>query len=1002
MSLILLVEHDGPMAEQVRRALNAEGRRVEVVPEAAAGRRYAAQNAPQLVLVGQVEGASELVVELASASGGPGALALVAEGGEAPPRADGSLELPCSDEQLRVSVRSCLAKLNAQAARSAAAEAASAGAQLTSKELFGDVLEEVEREVAAGSASPSRPAMKAPTAPRDLDEVDRKLEQTLSGVLGSSLVGSSTVGAGATKAKPAGQDTGVDDLLNQTLSGLGMIPKRPGQIAKPASGGHEPASTERPAPPPHSAPEPAPAPEPPPPVAEEPPAGGRAESPEAAPAPAPKAKSAGAVEPQAGPAAESPPEAAASSQLQESYETQRMAAITGPIPAPPGKHRELGPYTLLERVAVGGMAEVWKARMQGVEGFQKTVAIKRILPQLTDSVEFVTMFIDEAKLAAQLNHPHIIHIYDLGKIDDDYYIAMEFVEGKDLRSILEASRKHERRLPRGLALLIAARLASALDHAHRKRGFDGRELGLVHRDVSPQNVLISYEGDIKLCDFGIVKAVVKASKTQMGALKGKLQYMSPEQASGRVVDSRSDIFSLGAVLFEMLTGERLFAGDSEITVLEAVREGRIRSPREIDASLPRGVEEIVVRALARDPEQRHQSAGALQQELDAVLYGLKPTPAQADLARYMSELFADQREASAAHGAVEEGAAASAAAQKAGRPTKARADEGKEVEAVAPAAGFEGVREERQGSWALWAGAAAGLALLLSGAFFAYRSLAERPRPEAAPVVAVVDPVETSAASSAIEGSLGEAEDSQGAVGGELDLESMVDSELQAREEVMRRQFEEERGRLERELEQVETPTSPPAAVTPPPESAPVVAEPTPEETTAAAVPEPAPVEAREPAPLGEVETTPDPAVEEVSPEAPPQVAPAAPPAAGPAMEEPPPAPVEPPPPPRPAVREGDLVDMNTPGLVPARRIDMRPPTYPPQARRLGREGTVTVRVLVSERGEVVEAQLEGEEAGFGMDQAALTAARTARYQPATVDGVPVRIWVTLTFPFRL
>ena len=224
------------------------------------------------------------------------------------------------------------------------------------------------------------------------------------------------------------------------------------------------------------------------------------------------------------------------------------------------------------------MAEVWKARMTGVEGFQKTVAIKKILPHLTDSSDFVEMFVDEAKLAAQLNHAHIIHIYDLGRIEGDYYIAMEYVEGENLRAILNAARERGRPLPVGLALHVAARLASALDYAHRKRDFEDQSLDLVHRDVSPQNVLIGYEGTIKLCDFGIVKAVSKTSHTRMGALKGKLQYMSPEQAWGRNVDGRSDIFSLGALLFEMLTGRRLFSGDSEMEVLEAVRECRIQAP----------------------------------------------------------------------------------------------------------------------------------------------------------------------------------------------------------------------------------------------------------------------------------------------------------------------------------------------------------------------------------------------------------------------------------------
>ncbi|HEY4592037.1 MAG TPA: serine/threonine-protein kinase, partial [Thermoanaerobaculia bacterium] len=294
-----------------------------------------------------------------------------------------------------------------------------------------------------------------------------------------------------------------------------------------------------------------------------------------------------------------------------------------------------GQYTLLERIAAGGMAEVWKARMRGVEGFQKTVAIKRILPHMTDNAEFVGMFIDEAKLAAQLTHPNIVHIYDLGKIGRDYYIAMEYVDGKDLRSLLNATRRKGMEMPLGLGLLIAARVASALDYAHRKRDFEDRELGLVHRDVSPQNVLLTAEGDVKLCDFGIAKAVSKVGQTQMGALKGKLQYMSPEQAWGRPVDARSDLFSLGAVLFEMITGERLFTGESEISVLEAVRQGRTRTPRQVDPALPREVDEIVARALAVDPKDRFQSAGEMKQRLEAALASLSPATGQTDLALFI-------------------------------------------------------------------------------------------------------------------------------------------------------------------------------------------------------------------------------------------------------------------------------------------------------------------------------------------------------------------------------
>jgi TonB family protein len=317
--------------------------------------------------------------------------------------------------------------------------------------------------------------------------------------------------------------------------------------------------------------------------------------------------------------------------------TQRIQMVPRERPEPAGE--KFGQYTLLERIAVGGMAEVWKARMRGVEGFQKTVAIKKILPYMTDNADFVGMFIDEAKLAAQLSHPNIIHIYDLGKIGADFYIAMEYVEGKDLRSLLNAARQRGKPLPLGLALLIAMRLASALDYAHRKRDFEGREMGLVHRDVSPQNVLISFDGDVKLCDFGIAKAVSKVGQTQMGALKGKLQYMSPEQARGTQVDARSDIFSLGAVLFEMLTGQRLFDGDSEMSVLEAVRQVKVRSPRQVDPNVPREVDDLVMHALAGRPEDRYQTAGELEQRLEALLYALKPSPSHGDLAAYVQRVL---------------------------------------------------------------------------------------------------------------------------------------------------------------------------------------------------------------------------------------------------------------------------------------------------------------------------------------------------------------------------
>ena len=193
-----------------------------------------------------------------------------------------------------------------------------------------------------------------------------------------------------------------------------------------------------------------------------------------------------------------------------------------------------GPYRLLDRIAVGGMAEVFKAKRSGVEGFEKIVAVKRILPHLSDNKEFVDMFVDEAKMVAGLTHPNIVQIFDLGQIDTSYYIAMEYVHGRDLRTILQAgARRRGSACPSTSALRIVSRVCSALEYAHRKKDDRGRAMKIVHRDVSPQNILISFEGEVKLTDFGIAKAATKASSTDRGALRGKLLYMSPEQAWGK-------------------------------------------------------------------------------------------------------------------------------------------------------------------------------------------------------------------------------------------------------------------------------------------------------------------------------------------------------------------------------------------------------------------------------------------------------------------------------------
>jgi serine/threonine protein kinase/CheY-like chemotaxis protein len=317
-----------------------------------------------------------------------------------------------------------------------------------------------------------------------------------------------------------------------------------------------------------------------------------------------------------------------------------------PPPRPPvsGDHEEYGNYFLLEKIAVGGMAELFKAQQRGVQGFQKIVAIKRILPHFSDNEDFVTMFIDEAKLAAQLTHPNIVQIFDLGKAGSSYYIAMEYVNGRDLRTLLKKVREHGLPFPEQVAAFVVMKVAAALDYAHRKRGFDDRELKLVHRDISPQNVILSTDGAVKLVDFGIAKAASKASHTLAGALKGKLLYMSPEQATGQPLDNRSDLYSLGLVLFELLTGERCFQADSELGVLDKVRQGRIADLATLNPTVSRDMAAIVARALQKGVDHRYPSARFMERDLRDYLQRLATPLTEHDVADYLQVLLKGTRE----------------------------------------------------------------------------------------------------------------------------------------------------------------------------------------------------------------------------------------------------------------------------------------------------------------------------------------------------------------------
>jgi eukaryotic-like serine/threonine-protein kinase len=312
-----------------------------------------------------------------------------------------------------------------------------------------------------------------------------------------------------------------------------------------------------------------------------------------------------------------------------------------------------GKYLLLDRVNVGGMAEVFKAKHFGVEGFERTVALKRILANIAEDRDFIEMFIDEAKVASQLNHANIAQIFELGKQDGSYFIAMEYVAGRDLRSLFDRAKQMGVRVPMELTCYVMLKVCEGLDYAHNKKDAKGSSLEFIHRDVSPQNVMMSFDGDVKLIDFGLAKASTNDYKTQAGILKGKFGYMSPEQIMGLPIDRRSDVFSAGIVLYEMLTGHRAFYGESDFATLELVRDVRLEPPRKHNPEIPEALERIVLRALAKDRELRYQTAMDLHDDLQSFMYGVGSFFQRKDLAATMERFFAaevqTERERDAAH-----------------------------------------------------------------------------------------------------------------------------------------------------------------------------------------------------------------------------------------------------------------------------------------------------------------------------------------------------------------
>ena len=302
----------------------------------------------------------------------------------------------------------------------------------------------------------------------------------------------------------------------------------------------------------------------------------------------------------------------------------------------------LGSHEILRKLARGGMAELFLARTSGPEGFEKLVVLKKILPKLAENPKFVKLFLDEAKIAAGLDHPNIAHVYDMGLVDGNYFFTMEYVHGQDVRATLRRTVKTQRKFPLEHAVQIARNIASALHYAHERRRPDGTLLDIVHRDVSPSNVLVAYDGNVKLVDFGVAKAATSTVKTRTGTLKGKISYMSPEQAKGGTVDRRSDIFALGIVLWEMVTTQRLFKADNDLATIQMIVNANVQPPSELRPECGKELERIAMRALEAEPEKRYQTAEELQLELEELAREQKLNQSTVVLRTYMNELVRDE------------------------------------------------------------------------------------------------------------------------------------------------------------------------------------------------------------------------------------------------------------------------------------------------------------------------------------------------------------------------
>jgi serine/threonine protein kinase len=302
-------------------------------------------------------------------------------------------------------------------------------------------------------------------------------------------------------------------------------------------------------------------------------------------------------------------------------------------------HTRFGPYHLEKLIAVGGMAELYLARAKGLAGFEKQLALKVIHADLALDDRFTQMLVQEAKLAVGLNHANVVKTFDLGKIDNIYFITMEYIDGADYFRVLKQLSEYDENIPIHAALYVAREVAAGLDYAHTRLDSRGEPLGLIHRDISPQNILLSRHGEVKITDFGVAKVANVQGQTRAGVIKGKLVYMSPEQSWGEHIDQRSDIFSAGIVLYEALTGGSLYVEQNPVKLLQQVRDAKILPPSSIRPDLGSDIDDLVMKAVAQNAADRYQTAREFEGALAQFMREQAPDFSRRDLAEVVRSVF---------------------------------------------------------------------------------------------------------------------------------------------------------------------------------------------------------------------------------------------------------------------------------------------------------------------------------------------------------------------------